>query len=455
MVIKKSFKLSVSLCIGLCLYSCQKDGTLSEETSQTALAAVNNKQRSLQPGQNDAYVPGQLLVKFKDGASAKAKAGVLNKLKGKYKHKSNPNAIPGFGDEGSIDLIETPSDVLSAINNVKNDPDIDFIEPNYTYQTTEVANDPYFTNAQWNMQAGGYGCQASTAWNNHKTGASDVYIGVIDQGFMYQHEDLKKNAGVNPGEIPGNGIDDDKNGYTDDIYGWNFYNNDALIYNGNDFHGTHVAGIIGAEGGNGIGVAGVVWNVKLLSGKFMEGRTGNAFAATQAIDYFIALKVKQKLNIVALCCSWEGSNNSKNLEAAVRRAAKAGILIIAAAGNNANNNDKVAVYPANYKTDNIITVASINQAGGLSYFSNFGSKTVDIAAPGESIVSTYLNNTYTGLSGTSMAAPHVAGAAALYASIHPGVSMKTIKTAILSAALPTPSLAGKCVTGGRLDISKF
>jgi len=454
-MIKKSFKLSVSLCIGLCLYSCQKSDSLSEETSSPSLAAANNKQLPLQPGQNDAYVPGQLLVKFKEGTSAKAKAGVLTRLKGKYKHKAQPSAIPGFEDEGDIDLIETPSDVLLAISNVKNDPDIDFIEPNYTYYTTEVANDPYFTNAQWNMQAGGYGCQASTAWTNHKTGASNVYIGVVDQGYMYQHEDLKKNAGVNPGETPGNGIDDDGNGYTDDTYGWNFYNNDAIVYNGSDAHGTHVAGIIGAEGGNGIGVAGVVWNVKLLSGKFMDGRTGSAFAATQAIDYFIALKVKQKLNIVALCCSWEGSNSSKNLEAAVRRAAKAGILIIAAAGNSSGNNDKVAVYPANYKTDNIITVASINQAGALSYFSNYGSKTVDIAAPGESIVSTYLNNTYAGLSGTSMAAPHVAGAAALYASTHPGAGMKEIKKAILAAALPTPSLAGKCVTGGRLDISKF
>lgn len=454
-MIRESFKLTMGLCIGLCLYSCQKSSSLSEAMQPAALSASKAQQSHLQPGQTDAYVPGQLLIKFKDGASAKAKANILTKLKGKYKNKINSSAIPGFEDEGAIDLVETSAELLSAIDNVKNEPDIDFVEPNYIYHTTEVANDPYFTNAQWNMQSGGYGCQASTAWTNHKTGGSDVYIGVVDQGYMYQHDDLKNNAGVNPGEIPGNGIDDDHNGYIDDVYGWNFYNNDAEIYKGSDSHGTHVAGIIGAEGGNGIGVAGVVWNVKLLGTKFIEGRTGNTFSAVQAIDYLIALKVKQKLNIVALCCSWGGTDKSKNLEAAIKRAGKAGILIIAAAGNSAANNDKTAMYPASYKLNNIISVASINQAGGLSSFSNYGAKTVDIGAPGESIVSTYLNNTYGGMSGTSMAAPHVAGAAALYASTHPGASATQIKNAILSAAIPTASLKGKCVTGGRLDISGF
>ncbi|MCD2424993.1 S8 family serine peptidase [Niabella pedocola] len=453
MMIRESFKLTVGLCLGLCLYSCQKNEVNSGDPLSSS--AASTPRRLTASGLAEDYVPGQLLVKFKDGTPAQNKAAIFTKLKGKQKGKAHPKSIPGFEDAGEVDLIETASDPLAAIDAVKNAPEIDFIEPNYIYHTADVPNDPYYTDAQWNMQAGGYGCQASTAWNNHKTGAGNVYVGVIDQGYMYQHDDLKHNAGVNPGEIPGNGIDDDNNGYIDDVYGWNFYNNNATVYTGGDFHGTHVAGIIGAEGGNGIGVAGVVWNVKLLGAKFIEGNTGTAFSAALAIDYFIALKTRQKLNIVAICCSWEGNVSSKNLEAAVRRAGKAGILIVAAAGNSASNNDKTAVYPANYKTENVIAVASIGRNGNLSYFSNYGAKTVDIAAPGESIVSTYLNNSYAALSGTSMAAPHVAGAAALYAAAHPGASMKEIRAAIINAAIPTPSLSGKCITGGRLDISKF
>ncbi len=453
-MIKRSFSLIMSVSIGLGLYSCQKGGITSPETP-LPLTAVRNGQSLLPPGQNKDHVPGQVLIKFKDGTPAKTKADILAKLKGKLRDKAEPKAIPGFEDEGTVELIEISSDVLTAINKVKNAPEIDFIEPNYIYHTAEVPNDPYFSVSQWNMQAGGYGCQASAAWTNHKTGSGNVYVGVIDQGYMYGHEDLKSNAGTNPGEIPGNGTDDDGNGYIDDIYGWNFYNNTAAVYGSNDFHGTHVAGIIGAKGGNGMGVAGVVWNVKLLGAKFIESGSGNAFAAARAIDYFIALKTKQRLNIVALCCSWEGSTGSKDLEAAIRRANKAGILIIAAAGNSAGNIDQAPVYPAGYKTANIITVTSIGPTGALSYFSNYGSKSVDIAAPGESIVSTYLNNTYAAMSGTSMAAPHVAGAAALYAAAHPGASMKEIRSAILSSAIPTASLKGKCATGGRLDISGF
>lgn len=452
-MISESFKLTVGLCLGLCLYSCQKNEVNTGDLLSPS--AASKAQRVSASGLAEDYVPGQLLVKFKDGTPAQNKAAIFTKLKGKQKGKAHPKSIPGFEDAGEVDLIETSSDPLAAIDAVKNAPEIDFIEPNYIYRTADVPNDPYYTDAQWNMQAGGYGCQASTAWNNHKTGSGNVYVGVIDQGYMYAHDDLKHNAGVNPGEIPGNGIDDDQNGYIDDVYGWNFYHNNATVYNGSDFHGTHVAGIIGAEGGNGIGVAGVVWDVKLLGAKFIEGNTGTAFSAALAIDYFIALKTRQKLNIVAICCSWEGNMSSKNLEAAVRRAGRAGILIVAAAGNSASNNDKTAVYPASYKTDNIIAVAAIGRNGNLSYFSNYGAKTVDIAAPGESIVSTYLNNSYAALSGTSMAAPHVAGAAALYAAAHPGAGMKEIRTAIINAAIPTPSLSGKCITGGRLDISKF
>jgi subtilisin family serine protease len=277
---------------------------------------------------------------------------------------------------------------------------------------------------------------------------------------MYTHEDLALNAGTNPYEIAGNGIDDDGNGLKDDVYGWDFAGNNNTVFDGvGDDHGTHVAGTIGAVGGNRKGVAGVVWNVKLLNAKFLGSTGGSTANAIKAVDYFTNLK-KKGLNIVATNNSWGGGGYSQGLKDAIDRAAAENILFIAAAGNSGTNNDVTASYPSGYNSSNIIAVASITSTGGLSSFSQFGATTVDIGAPGSSVLSTVpksskgkIISAYATYSGTSMATPHVTGAVALYSSINLGVTAAEIKTAILNAA--TASLSGKCLTGGRLNVAGF
>jgi subtilisin family serine protease len=285
---------------------------------------------------------------------------------------------------------------------------------------------------------------------------------VNDQGIWLNHPDLINNIGKNPFEIPGNGIDDDLNGYIDDVYGWDFYSNDAEINdepNHDYFHGTHIAGIIAAELDNYIGVAGVAPDVKVLSVKTFNGPYGETSAILKGIYYTIDLK-KKGLNIVAVNCSWGSTSKNRSLESAIREAETLGIIFACSAGNTGRRDVR---YPSGYRTKNIISVTSISPNGGLSYFSTWNKNIVDLAAPGEEIVSTYYQKAshyypavwYGMLNGTSMSAPHVAGAVALYASLHPGAGYLEIKNAILSTTIPTESLKGKCVTGGRLDVSKF
>ncbi|HWS00893.1 MAG TPA: S8 family peptidase, partial [Prolixibacteraceae bacterium] len=345
-------------------------------------------------------------------------------------------------------------------------PEVEYAEPNYIYTHSAISNDTYFTNGSlWGMKGNAtnqYGCQAATAWANNHTGVNTVYIGIIDEGYMYNHEDLAANAGVNPGEIKDNGVDDDGNGYIDDVNGWDFDGNNNTIFDGvSDDHGTHVAGTIGAVGGNGKGVAGVCWNVKLLSAKFLGKRGGTTANAIKAVDYFTDLKLNG-INLVATNNSWGGGGFSQGLQDAIASANDAGILFIAAAGNDGLNTETNTSYPSGYPNANIIAVASITSTGLLSSFSNYAATKVDLGAPGSGIWSSVPKSVkgvvvsgYASYSGTSMATPHVTGACALYASTHSGASGAQIKAAILSSTTPTSSLPGKCTTGGRLNVSGF
>jgi subtilisin family serine protease len=352
------------------------------------------------------------------------------------------------------------------------DPRIEFVEPNWVHYPIVVSNDPIFTNGSlWGMYgatttpANQFGSHAAVAWANGNIGSRAVYIGVIDEGIQWNHPDLNANIWVNPKD-PVDGIDNDGNGYVDDINGWDFANNDRTVYDGGnsgnqDSHGTHVAGTIGGVGGNGIGVAGVNWAVTMISAKFLGRRGGTTANAIRAVDYFTDLKLRHGLNIVATNNSWGGGGFSQTLLDAINRGGNAGILFIAAAGNDSKNTDSSANFPSNYQCiangsyDCVVSVASITNTGALSSFSNYGANTVDLGAPGSSINSTLPFNKYGAYSGTSMAAPHVSGAAALFAARYPGASAAQIRNAILSSATPTASLSGRTVTGGRLNVSGF
>ncbi|MEY4566520.1 MAG: hypothetical protein RLY14_1490, partial [Planctomycetota bacterium] len=274
----------------------------------------------------------------------------------------------------------------------------------------------------------------------------------------------------NPHEIPGDGIDNDGNGYKDDVNGWDFANNDNTVFDSAsiDDHGTHVAGTIGASGNNGTGVVGVNWEVTIISAKFLNP-TGSTDNAIKAIDYLTDLKVRHGINIVASNNSWGGGSASTALAAAINRSAKRDILFVAAAGNAVANNDTTPNYPSNYSTlvaagsesaasyDAVIAVANLMNTGILwndpSVGSNYGRTTVDIAAPGTGIFSTVPTSTYASFNGTSMATPLVTGTAALIKSIYPTATADEIRTSILSNATFTPSLFNRVATNGRLDIA--
>jgi subtilisin family serine protease len=442
--------------------SCKKDLTSSNQPSELSVAQAANDIGQQVAGDN--FVPNELLVKFKAGVSEDVRANVLARIGGSVSEKVLTKAMERFGDKDGFLVVRTNLHSLEAISRARGFGEVEYAEPNYIYTHDATSNDPYFTNnSLWGMN-GTYGCNANQAWAAGHTGSSSVFVGIIDEGAMYNHEDLVGNFG-NPKEIAGNGKDDDGNGYIDDVYGYDFANNDNTTFDGSiDDHGTHVSGTIGGIGGNGKGVAGVNWSVKMISAKFLGRNGGTTANSIKAVDYITDLKTRDGLNIVATNNSWGGGGFSQALQDAIERANAADILFIAAAGNGGSdgvgdNNDAVANYPSNYPNANIIAVAAITSSGALASFSNYGATTVDIGAPGSGIYSSVPTKSggsgHSSYSGTSMATPHVTGAAALYASTHPGSSAATIKNAILSSATPTASLTNKCATGGRLNVGGF
>ncbi|MHA4736734.1 S8 family peptidase [Dyadobacter sp. MSC1_007] len=408
------------------------------------------------------YVDGELLVQFSEGTSEAVKQKAFDKVKGQPIEKILTKAMERAGKKEGVLVLKVSKKVMEAIADLKASEGVAFAEPNFVYYHNATSADTYFTNGSlWGMYgpstspASQFGSNAAAAWAAGKTGSASVYIGVIDEGIQATHPDLAGQIWVNPSD-PVNGVDNDGNGLIDDVNGWDFANNDASIYDGGtkgtlDDHGTHVSGTIGGKA-NSQGVVGVNWNVTLISAKFLGRRGGTTANAVKAVDYLTNLK-SRGINVVASNNSWGGGGYSQALYDAISRANNAGIMFIAAAGNAGTNNDVTASYPANYNLPNVISVAAIDKNGGLASFSQYGATTVDIGAPGVAINSTTAFNLYSSYNGTSMATPHVTGAVALYASTHPGATVAQIRNAILSSAVPTPSLAGKTVTGGRLDVN--
>jgi subtilisin family serine protease len=471
-------KLSIAaMAIAAIFAGCAKE---SNREPAYPSGTVANKDITAGQGENQDFIPGEVLIQFKEGTTLSGVTQALSVIGGNVKEHIVTKAMKNAGRSDGIYLVKVPAGVVVALDKIKNLQDVEVAEPNYIYTHIlpfDDSNDPYYSGASysqdnlWGMMGdyttpytNHYASRAGEAWSGavgvntydatkQQTGSSSVYVAVVDEGLDYNHPDLAANIWTNAAEAAGApNVDDDGNGYVDDVHGYDFYNNDGSVYDaGNDSHGTHVAGTIGAIGNNGIGVAGVNWNVTIISSKFLGPNGGSTDGAIKALDYVTTLKTDKGLNIVATNNSWGGGGKSSLLQNAIERANAANILFVAAAGNSNMNTDRRANYPSCYPNANIISVASITVAGARSGFSNYGAKTVDLGAPGSYIWSTTPNNTYSKYSGTSMATPHVTGAVALYASVNVGSTAAQIKSAILKSARPTRSLQGLCVTGGRLD----
>lgn len=402
------------------------------------------------------YVPGEIIIKFKENQApnniflAKHNLRSADKISKQESSGGEINKKDLNIDRMYLAEENDGSDIALTINDLMNDPRIEYAEPNYIINIDTTPNDPSFSSL-WGLnntgQTGGTpnaDINAPEAWDI-QTGSSNVTIGVIDTGVDYNHQDLAANIWTNPGEMPGNGIDDDHNGYIDDIHGWNFYNNTDNVFDDNG-HGTHVSGTIGALGNNGVGVTGVNWSVKIAALKFLNSRgSGSTSGAIAAVNYANIMGFKITNN------SWGGGGYSQSLYDAISRANTNGNLFVAAAGNSGVNIDSSPSYPASYNLPNIISVAATDKNDLLASFSNYGATSVDLSAPGVSIYSTTPNSTYSTYSGTSMASPHVAGVAGLVKAQFPDLDAAGIKARILNGVYPIASLAGKTLTGGRLD----
>ena len=346
-----------------------------------------------------------------------------------------------------------PAELRAAMAKLQS---VSFFEPDFVLSAQATPNDPHYGGYAWALnntaQTGGTvdaDIDAPEAWELAK-GDGSVVVGVIDSGVDYSHPDLAGNIWTNPGEVAGDGVDNDVNGYVDDVHGWDFFNRDNNPMDDNG-HGTHVAGTIAASGNNGTGVTGVNWNAEVVPLKFM-GADGSGYLsdAVSAINYANSLRTKG-VNLRVTNNSWGGGGYSSALFDAIKRSSDAGIMFVAAAGNSALNNDATLSYPGSYNLPNVISVAATDHNDALASFSNYGATQVDLAAPGVNILSTVPGG-YGYMSGTSMAAPHVAGAAALAWAHSPSATVQGVRDAILAGSDKVASLSGKVATGARLNL---
>jgi subtilisin family serine protease len=399
--------------------------------------------------QKPDFKSGELLVKFKAGISESEKIN----LHGKH----GSTRIKNFKSLG-IEHVKLKKDksVEDAFSDYLADSNVEYAEPNYHIEADIIPNDPYFTNYLWNLrnvgQTGGTSnadVNAPEAWDI-ETGDSSVVVAVIDTGIDYNHRDLAANIWLNSAESNGQtGVDDDGNGYVDDIYGIDTVNHDSDPLD-DRVHGTHVAGTIGAVGNNGVGVVGINWNVKLMACKFLGVQGGYISGAIECLDYVKNMK-DRGVNIVATNNSWGASGYSQALYDAINN--QQGILFITSAGNRSKDIDYVPHLPASYSLPNLLTVAATDHNDDKSLFSNYGKVSVHVAAPGEEIRSTFPNDKYGLMSGTSMAAPHVTGLAALIKAQDLSRDWKSIKNLILIGGRQLPLLESITVTGKRIDLN--
>ena len=433
----KKIKIGLSVLIGLIIF------IASVEPAGAVFVSENNKDFLTEPAGKyamfpkynlslesvDSFVQDEIIVKFKK-------------------------------DEKSFRVIKVPKGAVEEkITQYLKRADVKYAEPNYIVHIEAVPDDPGFSGL-WGLnntgQTGGTAdadIDALEAWEA-QTGSQEVLIAVIDTGVDYSHEDLEDNMWANDAELNGEaGVDDDNNGFIDDVKGWDFYNNNNNPFDDNG-HGTHCAGTIGAVGNNGIGVVGVNWNVKLLPIKFLNSSgSGSISDAVEAVNYATLMGVDVMSN------SWGGRGSSQALEDAISAANEAGILFIAAAGNANNNNDITPFYPASHDVPNVVAVAATDDDDQKASFSNYGAQSVDVGAPGVNIYSTVPTGScslcdpsgYKSIGGTSMAAPHVAGVAGLIKAQFPELTSDGIKLRLLAGVDIIPSLSEITVGGGRIN----
>ena len=394
------------------------------------------------------FDPARILVRFRPDAGGRTP---LPAVTGTTVGREFP-LVPGLHEVRLAPGI----DVDRAVAAYRANPLVMYAEPNYRVHAALTPNDPGFGNL-WGLnntgQTGGTpdaDIDAPEAWD-HWTGNGSTIVAVIDTGVDYTHPDLAGNMWTNPGEVRDDGLDNDGNGIVDDYFGANFVYRDASGNPTGDpyddhYHGTHVAGTIGAVGNNGEGVAGVSWNVRIMAVKFLDSSgSGYTSDAIDGLNYAVAEGAKISNN------SWGGGPYDQGLADAIQAAGLQGHLFVAAAGNSGTNADFDPMYPAAYDLDNIVSVAALDQNDGLAYFSNYGANSVDLGAPGVGVYSTFPGNGYGTLDGTSMATPHVTGVAALIRDLHPDWSAAQVKQQLLGTVDPVGALDGLTVTGGRLN----
>jgi subtilisin family serine protease len=391
------------------------------------------------------YADGELLIKFRNEKSAESSRAVNEKI--------GAVTIEKFaGLDWQRVKLPAGLPVEKALAEYEKRAEVEAVQPNYYYHLQATPNDTQFPSL--------YGLQkisAPAAWDL-TTGSSNTIVAVIDSGIKYDHEDLAANMWTNAGEIKGNGVDDDGNGFVDDYYGYDFFYNDSDPADENG-HGTHVAGTIGAIGNNALGVTGINWNVRIMTIKIYDS---DGFGTTSAMLInaynYVRMMKNRGVNVRVTNNSYGGCDEACGYDQATKDAidalGDANILQVFASGNEGRNIENLPTYPASYTSPSILSVAASDTADARAGFSNFGSASVDLAAPGVGILSSYPSPLYRALSGTSMAAPHAAGAAALLVSYNPNLSAASLKATLMNTVDVLPQWNGVVKTGGRLNVAR-
>jgi subtilisin family serine protease len=463
---RKNLWLNISIALALVLIAAfagqmhkwQKN-LQSRRSSQATRPATATTAEDDDAGQADQQKT-EVLVRFRAGISPEAIQKITSRLNDEVEDRIE--AIDGLEviedeDNRKADEVVAQYRALSEVEYAEANSEIKLDHEGAGKHVH--ANDELFFK-QWGLfnhgQEGGKpgaDISAMQAWATTK-GSDQVVVAVLDSGVDYTHPDLANNIWSRPQIIkPYQDTDLTDEGPLDDIHGFNVAEGTGNPMDDNG-HGTHCAGIIGAEGGNEMGIAGVNWTVKIMAVKFMDAdgaaMTSDAIAA---INYVINRK-RAGVNVRVISASWGSMVKSRALEDVIRKAGDEGILFVAAAGNDGSDNDLKPHFPASYDLTNVISVAAVNRNDELTAFSNYGARSVQIAAPGEAIMSTWLDHGFEEKKGTSMATPFVSGVAALVLSTNPGISIEELRTRLLNSVDQLPSLKGKVSTGGRINAAK-